>query len=139
MRLHGYVREQLQRLAAQIRRARHRRFKWALIGIVALAPLAIYSTAVLWNIRQARTHEKEELQRLEDLLWKRSGAAGEIARGLEAVELAEATGAMTPERAVAVRAKLESVRQQVRERLRSKAREILEQKRERERETSTSP
>ena len=139
MRLHNDYRVQLQCLTAWIKRVRLRRSKWTLIGIVAVTPLVIYSTARLWNISQARTHEMAELQRLEDLLWKHSGAAGEIARGLAKVELAEATGAIAHERAVEIRATLERVRQQVRERLRSKAREILERKREGKGADSTSP
>lgn len=73
-----------------------------------------------------------EEQRLEQLLWDQSGVGRRISRALAQLELMEATGAVEPKQAVAMRKKLEQGREKLRRNLRDAARRILEQKRARD-------
>ena len=85
----------------------------------------------MWEERKQKWEERQQVERLEQLLWRQAGA-GQIASALEKLEIAETTGAIEPERAAEIRNRLERARTELRQRVRGMAQRLVRQKQERE-------
>ena len=92
----------------------------------------VLAIAMIESSRSPVMKQAREERRLEQLLWEQSGAGRKISQVLTQLELAEAVGAVKPERAAEVRKKLERTREELRRKLRGTAREMLKRKQARE-------
>lgn len=127
---------QSMKLARVLRRVWRLPFGGAIYMLAGLAVFLIVAQVErvwgpMWEERKQKWEERQQVERLEQLLWRQAGA-GQIASALEKLEIAETTGAIEPERAAEIRNRLERARTELRQRVRGMAQRLVRQKQERE-------